>query len=73
MASKYFGTIQGPVLFSWIFSAHQFGAAFSAYDAGLARDSLLTYLPVFVWAGVASFIATILILIFKKINFQLTV
>ena len=73
LASKYFGTIQGPVLFGWIFSAHQFGAAFAAYGAGVARDSLLTYLPVFVWAGFASFMATILILIFKKINFQLTV
>ena len=73
LASKYFGTIQGPVLFGWIFSAHQFGAAFAAYGAGVARDSLLTYLPVFIWAGFASFMATILILIFKKINFQLTV
>ena len=73
LTSKYFGTIQGPVLFGWIFSAHQFGAAFAAYGAGVARDSLLTYLPVFVWAGFASFMATILILIFKKINFQLTV
>ena len=73
LASKYFGTIQGPVLFGWIFSAHQFGAAFAAYGAGVARDSLLTYLPVFVWAGFASFMATILILNFKKINFQLTV
>ena len=73
LASKYFGTIQGPVLFGWIFSAHQFGAAFAAYGAGVARDSLLTYLPVFIWAGFASFMATILILISKKINFQLTV
>ena len=62
------GTIQGPVIFGWIFSAHQFGAAFAAYGAGLARDSLLTYLPVFIWAGIACFVATVLIFIFKKIN-----
>ena len=68
LASKYFGTIQGPVIFGWIFSAHQFGAAFAAYGAGLARDSLLTYLPVFIWAGIACFVATVLIFIFKKIN-----
>ena len=68
LASKYFGTIRGPVISGWIFSAHQFGAAFAAYGSGVARDSLLTYLPVFLWAGIACFVATILIVLFKRIN-----
>ena len=65
LTGKFFGPVNGPVLFGWIFASHQFGAAFAAYVAGVARDNILSYNPVFISAGVACFIATILILGFR--------
>ena len=59
------GLVKGPVIFGWIFSAHQFGSALAAYGAGLSRDSLLSYLPAFIIAGMFCFFALILIVIFK--------
>ena len=63
--SKFFGIIDGPVAFAWIFSIHQIGAASAAYGAGRARDIFLTYEPVFLLAGIACFIATLLLLGFR--------
>jgi predicted MFS family arabinose efflux permease len=63
--SKFFGSIDGPIAFAWIFSIHQIGAASAAYGAGRTRDIFLTYEPVFLLAGLACFIATLLLLGFR--------
>ena len=63
--SKFFGSIDGPIAFAWIFSIHQIGAASAAYGAGRARYIFLTYEPVFLLAGIACFIATLLLLGFR--------
>ena len=63
--SKFFGSIDGPIAFAWIFSIHQIGAASAAYGAGRARDIFLTYEPVFLLAGIACFIAALLLLGFR--------
>ena len=63
--SKFFGIIDGPIAFAWIFSIHQIGAASAAYGAGRVRDIFLTYEPVFLLAGIACFIATLLLLGFR--------
>ena len=63
--SKFFGSIDGPIAFAWIFSIHQIGAASAAYGAGRTRDIFLTYEPVFLLAGIACFIATLLLLGFR--------
>ena len=63
--SKFFGSIDGPIAFAWIFSIHQIGAASAAYGAGRVRDIFLTYEPVFLLAGIACFIATLLLLGFR--------
>jgi predicted MFS family arabinose efflux permease len=34
---------RGPIVFGWVFSAHQMGAAAAAFGAGVARDQLGTY------------------------------
>ena len=70
LTSKAFGVVTGPVVFGWIFSAHQFGSAFAAYGVGLSRDSLLTYLPAFIVAGLFCFFAAILIFVFKFFKFS---
>ena len=68
LTSKYFGTINGPVLFGWIFAAHQMGSAIAASSAGWSRDTILTYMPSFVGAGLLSLLAVFLIIIFKKLG-----
>ena len=57
LAGQHFGPARGPVLFGWIFAAHQFGSAVAAYGSGVTRDTVLSYLPAFVAAGVACLIA----------------
>jgi len=61
LAGQFFGAAKGPVLFGWIFAAHQFGAAFAAYASGVTRDSVLSYLPAFVAAGLACLVAVALL------------
>ena len=65
LTGKFFGSANGPVVFGWVFSAHQFGSAFAAYGAGITRDSLLSYLPAFVAAGLISLLATTIVLYYR--------
>ena len=65
LTSGFFGKVNGPVVFGWIFSAHQFGSALAAYGSGISRDLFATYLPAFLTAGSFCFFATILILYFR--------
>ncbi len=64
-SAKFFGRINGPIAFSWMFCIHQLGAASAAFSAGEARDVILSYGPVFVTAGLMCFIATLSLLLFK--------
>ena len=70
LTSDTFGVTKGPVVFGWIFAAHQFGSAFAAYGAGISRDSLLSYLPAFILAGLICFFAAVVILFFKYFTTQ---
>src|SRR6202044_101348 len=38
LTAKAFGREQAPLVFGWIFTAHQLGAAFAALSAGVTRD-----------------------------------
>ena len=60
LAAQHFGAAKGPILFGWIFAAHQLGAATAAYGSGVTRDSILTYLPAFLAAGLACLLAAAL-------------
>jgi predicted MFS family arabinose efflux permease len=51
LSSQTFGREQGPLVFGWVFSAHQLGAATAAFAAGASRDALSSYLPAFATAG----------------------
>jgi predicted MFS family arabinose efflux permease len=70
LTGKFFGTVNGPIIFGWIFAAHQLGNAFAAYGAGVIRDSVLTYLPAFLTAGLFCFVASTLILFLRKKSYQ---
>jgi MFS family permease len=59
LAGQAFGRERAPLVFGWIFLAHQLGAATAAFGAGLSRDELASYLPAFLIAGAACLIAAL--------------
>ncbi|MGB2107350.1 MAG: MFS transporter [Candidatus Puniceispirillum sp.] len=65
LIGKLFGTVNAPVVFGWVFAAHQFGSAVAAYGAGYSRDTLFSYAPAFLIAGAACFAATAMIMSYK--------
>jgi MFS family permease len=65
LTGEHFGAVKGPVVFGWIFAAHQVGAAVAAFGSGVIRDSVLSYLPAFVAAGVACLAAMALIALIR--------
>ena len=66
LAGQAFGREKAPLVFGWIFTAHQLGAATAAFGAGLARDSLASYLPAFYLAGLACLLAALLALAARR-------
>ena len=65
LAGQAFGRERAPLVFGWVFAAHQLGAALTALGAGVSRDALASYLPAFVLAGLACLIAAALALAFR--------
>jgi predicted MFS family arabinose efflux permease len=51
LCAQVAGPERGPVVFGWVFSAHQLGAAFAAFGAGWVRDAAGAYTPAFLTAG----------------------
>ncbi len=62
LTGKIFGREKAPLVFGWIFTAHQIGAAVATYGAGAARTGLSTYLPAFYAAGVMCLVAALVAL-----------
>jgi hypothetical protein len=58
--------VQAPLVFGWIFTAHQLGAATAAYGAGISRDVLASYLPAFGAAGVACLAAALAVTAMRR-------
>jgi predicted MFS family arabinose efflux permease len=61
-----FGPERANIVFGWIFTGHQLGAAFAAYGAGLTRTLLATYMPSFFIAGLLCIIAALISLAIAK-------
>jgi MFS family permease len=59
LAGQAYGRERAPLIFGWIFMAHQLGAATAAFGGGLSRDVLASYLPAFLVAGAACIIAAV--------------
>ncbi|MFC0383955.1 MFS transporter [Muricoccus vinaceus] len=62
LAGQAFGREKAPLVFGWIFTAHQLGAAAAALGAGISRDVFASYLPAFYLAGGACLVAAALVL-----------
>jgi predicted MFS family arabinose efflux permease len=59
LTAQTFGREQAPLVFGWIFAAHQLGAGVMAFGAGWSRDALTSYLPAFFMAGVLCVVAAL--------------
>lgn len=68
LAASAFGRERAPMVFGWVFAAHQIGAATAAFGAGLSRTLLLTYAPALYVAGGACLIAALLALGARRIG-----
>jgi sugar phosphate permease len=68
LATAAFGKERGPMIFGWIFAAHQIGSATAAYGAGLSRTLLLTYSPALYSAGAACVVAALAIFLIEPVK-----
>ncbi len=62
LATDAFGRADAPIVFGWILTGHQIGAAVAAFGAGWLRSSLETYLQAFILAGAACMVAAFMVL-----------
>ena len=51
LANRHFGEAKGPIIFGWVLTGHQIGAAVAAFGAGLIREQTGSYLLAFTIAG----------------------
>jgi sugar phosphate permease len=59
LTTDKFGTTIGPLIFGWMFVAHQVGASLAAFGAGLTRTIDGTYAPAFALSGLLCIVAGI--------------
>jgi sugar phosphate permease len=57
LATNAFGREKAPMMFGWIFTGHQLGAAVAAFGAGVLRTAMDGYLEAFILAGLACLVA----------------
>ena len=63
LVAQNFGRERAGIVFGWVFTGHQLGAAAAAYGAGLTRTAYLTYLPAFYVAGGMCLVAAGLVML----------
>jgi MFS family permease len=68
LANMTFGELEAPIVFGWIQTGHQLGAAVAAFGAGVVRQQTGTYLPSFVAAGVMGVVAAGILLVSLKVS-----
>ncbi|MFC0306617.1 MFS transporter [Rhizorhabdus histidinilytica] len=51
LATRHFGEAKAPIIFGWVMTGHQIGAAVAAFGAGLIREQTGSYLLAFAIAG----------------------
>ncbi len=56
------GPVDGPIVFGWIFTAHQLGAGVGALTAGVVRTEVDTYTPAWLGAGIICLVAAVVVL-----------
>jgi MFS family permease len=59
LTAQNFGRERSALVFGWIFTGHQLGAAVAAVGGGLSRDELSSYIPAFMVSGALCLIAAL--------------
>lgn len=62
LANEAFGEQEAPIVFGWIQTGHQLGAAFAAFGAGVIRQQSGSYALAFVVAGIMGVVAALVLL-----------
>ena len=62
LTAKHFGAERASLVFGWLFTGHQLGAATAAFLAGATRTGLQSYMPFITVVGVSCILAALLIL-----------
>lgn len=66
LTTDIFGSRDAPIIFGWIFSGHQLGAASAALVGGILRNSLGTYTVATMISGALCLLAAIMVLRIRK-------
>jgi sugar phosphate permease len=66
LVNDLFGKRDAPVIFGWILTGHQIGAAVAATAAGTLRTELGSYLEAFVIAGIACVLTAFMVLLIGR-------
>jgi sugar phosphate permease len=66
LAGQHFGPEKAGMVFGWVFTGHQLGAATAAFLAGVTRTSLDSYMPFISAVGVFCLLAAALILTIQR-------
>ncbi len=61
LANQTFGEHEAPIVFGWVLTGHQIGAALAAFGAGYIRETTGTYSPAFIASGIAGILAAALL------------
>jgi sugar phosphate permease len=67
LAAQNFGRERAAMVFGWVFTGHQIGAAVAAGVGGLSRDVLATYIPAFIVAGAFCLLAAMAALAVRRV------
>jgi MFS family permease len=59
LANRHFGENRAPIVFGWVMTGHQLGAATAAFGAGLIREQTGSYHYAFLIAGLFGLLAAI--------------
>jgi predicted MFS family arabinose efflux permease len=59
LANELFGRNKGPLVYGWLFTAHQLGAALASWGGGVIADSTGSYRLAFVVTGLACLAAAV--------------
>ena len=68
LAAEQFGAEKAGLMFAWVFTGHQLGAAAAAFSAGATRTEFGTYTPAILMSGFACLIAAGLVLTMTRAN-----
>lgn len=66
LVNKHFGQANGPIIYGWIFTGHQSGAAAAAIGAGLVRQFAGDYAPAFLIAGSMALLVAFVFLMWPR-------